>query len=122
MFPGFQDIGAKYGPFDLVAMESGAYDSAWPDVHIGPEQAIQAFELLKGKVFLPIHWATFDLAVHNWTEPGERILASARTKGIHVCAAKTWTKCGTPASNSCSATKMVARDSMANSGSISHCV
>ena len=84
MFPGFKDIGNRYGPFDLVAMESGAYNDAWPDVHIGPEQALQAFQDLKGKVLLPIHWATFNLSLHNWTEPGERIVWAAKKQNVVV--------------------------------------
>lgn len=40
MFPGFAEIGERLGPFDLTLMESGAYDALWPDVHLGPEQAV----------------------------------------------------------------------------------
>lgn len=78
-FPGFKTIGEKYGPFDIAAIESAAYNSAWPDVHIGPEQAIQACLDVQGKVYLPIHWATFNLSTHAWTEPGERLIVKARS-------------------------------------------
>jgi L-ascorbate metabolism protein UlaG (beta-lactamase superfamily) len=83
-FPGFKEIGNKYGPFDVVAIESAAYNSAWPDVHIGPEQALQACIDLKGKTYLPIHWATFSLATHGWTEPGERLIAGAARMNINL--------------------------------------
>lgn len=83
-FPGFKEIGKKYGPFELVAIESAAYNSAWPDVHIGPEQALQACVDLKGRNYLPIHWATFSLATHSWTEPGERLLAGAKAMDIQL--------------------------------------
>lgn len=83
-FPGFKDIGKKYGPFDLVAIESAAYNSAWPDVHIGPEQALQACLDLRGQNYLPIHWATFSLATHGWTEPGERLITGAKSMGISL--------------------------------------
>jgi L-ascorbate metabolism protein UlaG (beta-lactamase superfamily) len=83
-FPEFKSIGEKYGPFDVVAMESAAYNSAWPDVHIGPEQALQAFLELKGKIYLPIHWATFSLSTHSWTEPGERLLVGAKKLNIEL--------------------------------------
>jgi L-ascorbate metabolism protein UlaG (beta-lactamase superfamily) len=83
-FPGFKEIGNRYGPFDLVAIESAAYNSAWPDVHIGPEQALQACLELRGKNYLPIHWATFSLATHGWTEPGERLLAGAKSTGVQL--------------------------------------
>jgi L-ascorbate metabolism protein UlaG (beta-lactamase superfamily) len=80
--PEFKDIGLKYGPFDIVAMESAAYNSAWPDVHIGPEQAVQACLDAKGKMYLPIHWATFSLAFHSWTEPGERLMVKAKSVNL----------------------------------------
>ncbi|MGB1700585.1 MAG: MBL fold metallo-hydrolase, partial [Nannocystaceae bacterium] len=38
MFPGLREIGARLGPFDLAMIEVGAYNRAWPDWHIGPEQ------------------------------------------------------------------------------------
>ena len=82
MFEGFKEIGEKYGPFDLVAMEAGAYNSAWPDVHIGPEQAIQASIDLGAKVVMPIHWGTFPLALHAWTEPAERIQLAAQMRDL----------------------------------------
>lgn len=84
MFPGFAEIGAKYGPFDLTLMESGAYDFSWPDVHLGPEQAVAAHLALRGKVMLPVHWGTFNLAIHGWTEPAERILVAAQAQQVKV--------------------------------------
>jgi L-ascorbate metabolism protein UlaG (beta-lactamase superfamily) len=81
-FPGFKMIGEKYGPFDIVAIESAAYNSAWPDVHIGPEQAIQACLEVKGQLYLPIHWATFNLSTHSWTEPVERLIVKAKSLNV----------------------------------------
>ena len=46
---------------------------------MGPEQALQAHRDLGGKVMVPIHWGLFDLAVHSWTEPAERLLAAMAT-------------------------------------------
>lgn len=77
MFPGFKEIGRRLGPFDVTMMETGAYNALWPDVHIGPEQAVQAHRDVRGKVMLPVHWGTFELAMHAWTEPMERTLVAA---------------------------------------------
>lgn len=63
---------------DLVMIEVGAYHKTWPDWHIGPEQALEAHKAMRGKLFLPIHWGLFDLALHGWTEPAERTLAAAQ--------------------------------------------
>lgn len=80
-FDGFKAIGDKFGPFDLTMMETGAYDPQWPDVHMLPEQTMQAHIDLRGKVLLPIHNGTFDLALHSWTDPFERITALAAERG-----------------------------------------
>jgi len=76
-FDGFKAIGAKYGPFDASCFEMGAYDPAWPDVHIGPEQAARAWADVRGGLLLPVHWGTFALAPHAWMEPVERLLLAA---------------------------------------------
>lgn len=78
----FAEIGRRFGPFDLTAMEVGAYDRGWPDVHLGPEQAVQAHRELRGSLMLPVHWGTFDLALHSWTEPVERLRVAARSVGV----------------------------------------
>jgi L-ascorbate metabolism protein UlaG (beta-lactamase superfamily) len=77
MFPGLKEIGERLGPFDVTMIEVGAYNRAWPDWHIGPEQAVQAQRMLRGKLLLPIHWGLWNLAAHGWTEPAERVLAEA---------------------------------------------
>jgi L-ascorbate metabolism protein UlaG (beta-lactamase superfamily) len=79
-FPGFKAIGDKYGPFDLTMIETGAYDPQWPDIHMQPEETMQAHIDLRGKVLMPIHNGTFDLALHSWHEPFERIAALAKQR------------------------------------------
>jgi len=82
--PAFAEIGQRLGPFDLTLIEAGAYGQAWPDWHLGPEQAVRAHGLVRGRVLLPIHWGLFDLAAHGWTEPVERVLAAAGQVGATV--------------------------------------
>lgn len=84
MFPGFAEIGAKYGPFDVTMVESGAYNRFWPDVHLGPEQAVDAHVALRGQLLMPVHWGTFNLAPHAWTEPVERLLVAAQAAGAQT--------------------------------------
>jgi len=78
MHPEFAEIGERLGPFDITLMENGAYNTLWADVHMGPEQAVLAHQLVRGKVMLPVHWGLFDLALHGWTEPAERVVAAAK--------------------------------------------
>jgi L-ascorbate metabolism protein UlaG (beta-lactamase superfamily) len=86
LFPAMRDIGARLGPFDLTMIEAGQYDRAWPDWHSGPEQAVRAHQLVRGRVMLPIHWGLFALAYHDWTEPIERVAAAAALAGIPLIA------------------------------------
>lgn len=83
-FKGFKEIGAKYGPFDLAMVETGAYDKMWPDVHMQPEETLQAFLDLDARWLLPVHNGTFDLAMHRWQEPLERISELAAGRGVSL--------------------------------------
>ncbi|MCC8557385.1 MBL fold metallo-hydrolase [Xanthomonas vesicatoria] len=80
--PHFKTIGQRLGPFDVALIENGAYDQLWPDVHMQPEQSLQAFIDIGGRTLLPIHNGTFDLAMHAWTEPLDRILALADSANV----------------------------------------
>lgn len=72
-FDGFKHIGEKLGPFDLTILENGAYDRNWSQVHMTPEETMQAHIDLKGRALMPVHNGTFDLALHPWYEPLERL-------------------------------------------------
>ena len=67
----FQKIGKKYGPFDLGLLECGQYNDLWADVHMTPEQTVQAAVDLKTELFMPIHWGAFKLAFHPWKDPAD---------------------------------------------------
>ncbi|TWR14785.1 MBL fold metallo-hydrolase, partial [Xanthomonas vasicola] len=80
--PHFTTIGEQLGPFDVALIENGAYDQMWPHVHMQPEQSLQAYMDIGGQTLLPIHNGTFDLAMHAWQEPLDRIVALADTAGV----------------------------------------
>jgi L-ascorbate metabolism protein UlaG (beta-lactamase superfamily) len=84
-FEGFKEIGAKFGPFDVTLMENGAYNVRWPLIHMQPEETVKAHRDLRGGWMVPIHNGTFDLAMHAWVEPMERIQGLAKRDGIQVC-------------------------------------
>ena len=83
-FDGFKLIGDKYGPFDTTFIECGAYNEKWADIHMFPEETVQAHLDLKGEVLHPIHWGTFNLALHPWYEPMERLTAAVSSHNIDV--------------------------------------
>jgi L-ascorbate metabolism protein UlaG (beta-lactamase superfamily) len=81
----FADIGADHGPFDLTLMPIGAYHPGWPDIHMNPEEAVRAHRDVTDAgrgLFVPIHWATFRLAPHPWSQPVERMLTAASRAGV----------------------------------------
>lgn len=82
LHPQLAEIGERLGPFDVTLVESGAYSPLWRDVHLGPEQAVIAHELARGKVLLPVHWGLFDLAPHSWVEPIQRVREEAERRGV----------------------------------------
>ncbi|KLU24330.1 hydrolase [Caballeronia mineralivorans PML1(12)] len=81
-FDGFRTIGERLGPFDVTLVETGAYDAQWPYVHMQPEETVQAHIDLRGRRLVPIHNGTFDLAMHRWQEPFERVMALALARGV----------------------------------------
>jgi L-ascorbate metabolism protein UlaG (beta-lactamase superfamily) len=80
----YQVIRERLGPFDLVMLEVGAFHPAWGDMHLGPEHALEAFALLGGSAFLPVHWGTFSLAMHAWDQPAEVLLELGPKTGATV--------------------------------------
>ena len=83
-FPDYAAIGATHGPFDATLMQIGAYGPSWPDIHMTPEEAVVAHRDVRGDVLIPLHWATFNLALHDWAEPANRIWQEAKAGGIRL--------------------------------------
>jgi len=94
---GFGEIAAQYDGFDLTMLEIGAFHPLWANIHLGPDNAVRAFEAMscadgesgsrggsgaKGGLLMPIHWGLFNLALHAWKQPVERILEVAAERGI----------------------------------------
>ena len=82
--PHFAEIGAKYGPFDLAMIECGQYNEKWAKIHMMPEESAQAALDVRAKVMMPIHWASFVLAMHTWTDPVERVTKRADELGMPI--------------------------------------
>ena len=80
--PGFAQVGERFGPFDLTLIKIGAYGETWLNIHMAPEKAVEVHRLVKGRVMLGVHWATFNLAWHDWDAPIKRALAAAEQQGV----------------------------------------
>lgn len=81
---GFSAIRDRFGAFDVTMLEIGAWNPAWGDIHLGPENALRALDMLGGGTLLPMHWGTFDLGLHPWDEPAEQLLALAEARSAKI--------------------------------------
>jgi L-ascorbate metabolism protein UlaG (beta-lactamase superfamily) len=90
---GFGEIAAQYDGFDLTMLEIGAFHPLWASIHLGPDNASRAFEAMRrgmsqkgdrGGLLMPIHWGLFNLALHAWKQPAERITEIAAETGLKL--------------------------------------
>ena len=84
----FKDIGERLGPFDLAFIESGQYNTLWPEVHLMPEDGVKAFYDLNAQRYFPIHWGMFALSTHPWYEPVEFAYKASIEHGFQLIAPK----------------------------------
>lgn len=82
--PELEEVHRRKGRFDLVMLEVGAFHPAWGEIHLGPDNALRALAMLGGGTLLPVHWGTFDLALHAWDEPAETLVAAAAKEGARL--------------------------------------
>jgi L-ascorbate metabolism protein UlaG (beta-lactamase superfamily) len=83
-FPGFAEIGERHGPFDVTLIQVGAYGDAWPDIHMVPEDGVATHVDVRGGLMIPVHWATFNLALHDWPEPADRTWREAKARDVRL--------------------------------------
>jgi len=84
----FKEIGERYGPFDVTFLENGQYNKNWKYVHMFPSEAIEAFKDLKGRKLFPVHWGMFELSLHSWFDPIQKISKLAKENNINLLAPK----------------------------------
>jgi L-ascorbate metabolism protein UlaG (beta-lactamase superfamily) len=68
-FHGFEEIGRKLAP-EIALLPIGAYHpESFRRVHMGPDQAVDAFHDLGAKILIPMHYGTFKLSFESLDEP-----------------------------------------------------
>jgi L-ascorbate metabolism protein UlaG (beta-lactamase superfamily) len=83
-FEAYREIGEEHGPFDATFIQIGAYSPYWPDIHMTPEEGVSTHVAVRGGLLVPVHWGTFNLALHAWSEPVERLLTAAEPHDVQV--------------------------------------
>ena len=78
----FTDIQAKYGPVDLALLDSAQYSTRWHDVHMFPEEAVQAAQDVDARIAMAVHWGAFVLSNHSWNDPVSRFTTRAKEVGL----------------------------------------
>ena len=73
--PHFQEIGMKFGAFDLVILDNGQHHRNWRFIHMMPDEVWRAAEDLHAKRLFPVHSGKFALAPHAWDAPLKMITA-----------------------------------------------
>jgi L-ascorbate metabolism protein UlaG (beta-lactamase superfamily) len=69
-------------------MECGQYNEKWADIHMMPEESVQASIDVQAKVMMPVHWGAFTLSVHSWIEPVQRSSKEAERLGVKMTTPK----------------------------------
>ena len=69
-------------------LECGQYNDKWSEIHMSPEATAQAGLDINAKVFMPIHWGSFTLALHAWTDPVARVRAKAEELDLPITTPK----------------------------------
>lgn len=80
----YEEIAKRFRKFNLVMLEIGAWHEAWGDIHLGPANALKALKYLGGARLLPVHWGTFNLAIHAWDEPAETLVRLASEQQVEL--------------------------------------
>jgi L-ascorbate metabolism protein UlaG (beta-lactamase superfamily) len=82
-FDGFAEIGARH-EIDWALLPIGGYQPRWffEPQHIDPEEALRAFEALRARTFVAMHWGTFRLTDEPLGEPPERLRAAWKARGL----------------------------------------
>lgn len=80
----FTETKLKLGAPDVALLPIGAYEPRWfmKEMHMNPEEAVQAHKDLGAKVSLPMHFGTFQLTDEGIQEPVTHLQAARQKEGI----------------------------------------
>ena len=82
-FEGFAAIGRVFPDLDCAVLPIGAWEPRWfmGDQHMDPDGSVRAFQLLKARRFVSMHWNTFDLTDEPLDEGPDELRRAAERAG-----------------------------------------
>jgi L-ascorbate metabolism protein UlaG (beta-lactamase superfamily) len=74
----FRQISEKFSSIDIVLMPIGPEEprTMMKDSHVGVDEALQAFQDLQAKHFIPMHWGTFKFGADTFDLPIKKLQVS----------------------------------------------
>jgi L-ascorbate metabolism protein UlaG (beta-lactamase superfamily) len=83
--PHIEQIARRFPHLDVCILPIGAYRPEWfmGEVHMSPQEAVDAHLVLGAPVSVASHFGTFPLADDGGDEPVEELNAILRTKPMH---------------------------------------
>jgi len=82
--PHLKEAGDDYGPFRLALLPIGAYEPRWfmADVHLNPEEAVQAHIDLRSERSIGMHFGTFQLTYEGIDRPLLELDSARKKYGV----------------------------------------
>jgi len=82
--PHFEEIRRRLTPIDLALLPIGAYEPRWfmKDIHMNPEEAVQAHFDLGTTGSIAMHWGVFQLTAEGIDQPAARLARALASRGI----------------------------------------
>ena len=80
----FQDLGKRFGSFDLAAIPIGGYEPRWfmQAAHVNPEESVKIHQDIHARFSVGIHWGAFRLTDEPMEEPPKRLQQALSAAGI----------------------------------------
>jgi L-ascorbate metabolism protein UlaG (beta-lactamase superfamily) len=82
--PGFAEIGARLGPFDLSLIPIGAYEPRWfmEPVHMNPDESVRAHLAVRSRRTIGMHFGTIQLTDEGIDAPLQALAAARTAHGV----------------------------------------
>ncbi len=81
-FEGFKEIGRRLAP-EVALLPIGAYHpESFLHMHMGPDEAVKAFQDLRAQCLVPMHYGSFKLSFEALDEPPRRLRRVAAQEGL----------------------------------------